>query len=206
MVFTDWRSARVSRRCAMLAAGFAVLGTAALTIAVAVTALGYGYVSEAGAPGAPLRLVYRGGIFALAAALALLAVAVRPLVPAAALALAASAPLTATSGTVSCTRGCPLPPYESPSVADLVHAVASAGALALAAVAMMLIAAAPDAEERLRRISRLGAGLTVPLLAAVGLAMLLVGRGYVSGVLERIALLAALGWLAWAAVVVRLRA
>jgi cytochrome bd-type quinol oxidase subunit 2 len=106
---------------------------------------------------------------------------------------------------VSCTPGCPLPPYESPSPADLVHAAASASALTLAAIAMLLMARASDCHERLCRVSRVCARVTVPLLAAAGLAMLIVGRGYVTGVLERMALVASLAWLAWASLVVRVR-
>ncbi|WP_373320505.1 DUF998 domain-containing protein [Virgisporangium aurantiacum] len=58
---------------------------------------------------------------------------------------------------------------------------------------------APDL-TRLRRVSRFGAGLVVPLLVAAGLAMLVVGRGLLAGTLERAALAASLGWLVAAAV------
>jgi hypothetical protein len=184
------------RWCAVLAVGTAVMGAAAVTVAVADTAAGYGYVSEAGAPGAPLRAVYRFGIAGLAIALALAAVALRPLVPAASLALVGAAPLAMASGAVSCTPGCPLPPYQTPSGADLVHAVASSGALLLTAAAIILTARAPDIEDLLRRVSRFGLGLVVPLEIAAGLATLAVGRGYVSGVLERAAIIAAIGWVA----------
>jgi hypothetical protein len=192
-----------------IAVACALAGTAALAAAVAATAVGHGYVSEAGAPGAPLAGVYRGGIFAVAAALALLAAALRrwhtssresgPLIRPAVLALASAAPMAAVSGAVTCTPGCPLPPYETPGVADLVHAGASMAALLLAAAAMALFAIEPATGERLRRISRVGVCVTTPLLAATGLAMLLLGRGYTSGLLERAALVAALGWLIAAA-------
>jgi hypothetical protein len=193
----------------------------AICVATAATGTGYGYVSEAGAPGAPLRGTYRAGILGVAAALALLAAALRPLARdalardpfvrittpgslslwAGVLALTTAAPLAATSGVVACTPGCPLPPYESPSQVDLVHALASIGGLGFAAVAMMLLAIGPpEAGSRLRLASRLGAGLTVPLLAGAGLAMLIVGRGLVTGALERAALAVALGWLVAAAV------
>jgi hypothetical protein len=202
-----------SRTVASAAVGFAVAGTAALAVAVSATAVGFGYVSEAGAPGAPLSGVYRSGIFAIAVSLALLAASLRrgqsisrasgPLIRAATLALAAAAPLAGVSGVVSCTPGCPLPPYETPGATDLVHAAASMAALLLAAAAMTSLAVDPGTDERLRRISRVGAGLAVPLLAATGLAMLLLGRGYVSGLLERAALIAALSWLVAAGMLAR---
>lgn len=141
--------------------------------------------------------------------------------------LAAAAPLAAVSGAVPCTNGCPLPPYESASHQDIGHAAASIGGFALAAVAMIVLAVlpsalspvvgagsavntsppptptdvrvAPVAARRLRAVSRFGAGLTVPLLAAAGLAMLVIGRGFVAGALERAALAASLGWLVAAA-------
>lgn len=326
----------------------AVAGTVGVLVASAATGTGYGYVSEAGVPGAPLAGVYRAGVLAIAAALALLAVALRghlrvtladvtptedvdsalgralaqawsrrdvkagrrldPDGPAgtdavpgrapaqacarretrtgrrldldrlagmiAILALAGSAPLAAASGAVPCTAGCPLPPYESASHQDIAHAVASIGGFALAAVAMIVLAlpsvvltppagtasvltppstvpvpplpgtgsatpagtvplasaagavsavtpgavvpeppavrpavspAVPLARvetpvvRRLRTASRFAAGLAVPLLAAAGLAMLIVGRGLLAGTLERAALAASLGWLVAAA-------
>jgi hypothetical protein len=180
----------------VLAVVSAVAGVVAVAIAVAATAIGYGYVSEAGAPGAPMPVVYRSGILALATGLALAAVALRPLVPAAGAALAAAAPFAVASGAVSCTPGCPLPPYETPGVADVIHAVASSGALLLTAAAAVLTATATQVGDRVRRVSRFGSGLVVPLLAGSGLTTLVIGRGYVSGVLERVAILAAVGWVA----------
>jgi hypothetical protein len=44
------------------------------------------------------------------------------------------------------------------------------------------------------RPSRVAAVVVVPLIAADGLAILLVGRGHVTGLLERASLLAAVGW------------
>jgi len=59
---------------------------------------------------------------------------------------------------------------------------------------MMLLAWATT-EPVSRRISLLGTAIAVPLLAAAGLSLLLVGRGALTGVLERLALAACLGWL-----------
>lgn len=241
----------------------AVAGTVGVVVASAATGTGYGYVSEAGVPGAPLAGLYRAGVFLVAAAIALLAVALRihlrvtlvdlrpteeigsavgrTLAQACArraartgrrfdldrlagmiaiLSLAVAAPLAATSGAVPCTTGCPLPPYESASHQDIAHAVASIGGFGLAAVAMIVLAlpsvtvpapagtasttTASDAAlaragaptgSRLRTASRFGAGLAVPLLAAAGLAMLIVGRGLLTGAFERAAVVASLGWL-----------
>lgn len=232
----------------------------AIGIATAATGTVYGYVSEAGAPGAPLRGLYRAGVYGVAIALAFFAAAIIALVreedrrgtllrsaapgspsrwagvsrwavgPAGvALAFAAAAPLAATSGAVSCTPGCPLPPFESPSQSDIVHALASIGGFGLATGAMLLLAigeagavgssgpagataeaAGATAEavrtrDPLRAASRVSAGLLVPLLAITGLVMLVTGRGLLAGLLERAALGVALGWLVTAAVTVTIR-
>ena len=232
----------------------------AIGIATAATGTVYGYVSEAGAPGAPLRGLYRAGVYGVAIALAFFAAAIIALVreedrrgtllrsaapgspsrwagvsrwavgpPGVALAFAAAAPLAATSGAVSCTPGCPLPPFESPSQSDIVHALASIGGFGLATGAMLLLAigeagavgssgpagataeaAGATAEavrtrDPLRAASRVSAGLLVPLLAITGLVMLVTGRGLLAGLLERAALGVALGWLVTAAVTVTIR-
>jgi len=231
-----------------------VLAAAAIGIATAATGTVYGYVSEAGAPGAPLRGLYRAGVYGVAFALAFFAAAMTALVreedrrgspvrstapgspnrwagvsrwaagpTAVALAFAVAAPLAATSGAVSCTPGCPLPPFESPSQSDIVHALASIGGFGLATGAMLLLATgaagAADASrgtagttadavrtrDPLRAASRVSAGLLVPLLATTGLVMLVTGRGLLAGVLERAALGVALAWLATAAVTVTIR-
>jgi len=237
-----------------------VFAAVAIGIATAATGTVYGYVSEAGAPGAPLRGLYRAGVYGVAIALAFFAAAIIALVreedrrgtllrsaapgspsrwagvsrwavgPAGvALAFAAAAPLAATSGAVSCTPGCPLPPFESPSQSDIVHALASIGGFGLATGAMLLLAigeagavgssgpagataeaAGATAEavrtrDPLRAASRVSAGLLVPLLAITGLVMLVTGRGLLAGLLERAALGVALGWLVTAAVTVTIR-
>jgi len=237
-----------------------VFAAVAIGIATAATGTVYGYVSEAGAPGAPLRGLYRAGVYGVAIALAFFAAAIIALVreedrrgtllrsaapgspsrwagvsrwavgPAGvALAFAAAAPLAATSGAVSCTPGCPLPPFESPSQSDIVHALASIGGFGLATGAMLLraigeagavgssgpagataeaagaTAEAVRTRDPLRAASRVSAGLLVPLLAITGLVMLVTGRGLLAGLLERAALGVALGWLVTAAVTVTIR-
>jgi len=256
-----WTGERAVRRaCAGIAGACAVFAAVAIGIATAATGTVYGYVSEAGAPGAPLRGLYRAGVYGVAIALAFFAAAIIALVreedrrgtllrsaapgspsrwagvsrwavgPAGvALAFAAAAPLAATSGAVSCTPGCPLPPFESPSQSDIVHALASIGGFGLATGAMLLLAigeagavgssgpagataeaAGATAEavrtrDPLRAASRVSAGLLVPLLAITGLVMLVTGRGLLAGLLERAALGVALGWLVTAAVTVTIR-
>jgi len=150
-----------------------------------------GYVSEVGVPGTWTSVLFRASVLAVAVALGLLAIAVRG-APAYALGLAAL--FAAVSGAVTCSPGCPLPPHERPTVQDLVHASASVAALVLCALAMLLLAAWAT-DPVLRRVSRVGAGVAVPLLAVAGLAMLVVGRSTFTGVLERLALAACLGWL-----------
>ena len=73
----------------------------------------------------------------------------------AAAALALAAPLAALSGAVTCSPGCPLPPYESPQPRDLIHATGAIGALLLCALAILVYATQPDATT-LRRAGRLG--------------------------------------------------
>jgi len=197
-----WRSG-----VAVAAAILAAFGAMGLTWAVFATSPLSGYVSEAGVPGAPQSLLYRGSILAVAASMGLLAYALRfdgayVLLSPAAL-LGTAAPLAALSGAVPCSSGCPLPPYETPTTGDLVHATASALALAFAALAMLLLAARPAAgHQHVVAASRIGAIVTVPLLALAGLAMLSIGRGLVTGVIERAALLAALSWLVTVALLV----
>ncbi|MFD2764555.1 DUF998 domain-containing protein [Micromonospora eburnea] len=181
---------------ASAAAGCVVAGTVAVTVAV-VAGPGpglTGYVSEAGITASGYAGTYRIGVFALAAALLLLAVALPPALEPAAALLAVGGGCTALSGAVTCSAGCPLPPFEAATVADLVHGGSSVAATAAAVFAMLALAFAPAAGRPLRRIARGGAALAVPLSAAIALAMLTVGRGSVVGVLERLLLLVVAGW------------
>ncbi|WP_373318058.1 DUF998 domain-containing protein [Virgisporangium aliadipatigenens] len=170
--------------------------------------------------------VYRSGILLIAAALVLLAAAVRQTETEpgssrlfrsltariawagqgmanlernawrlAVLCLIVAAPFGAASGAVTCSPGCPLPPYEAATPGDLVHGAASIGALFFAGLAMIMFWLAPESGRRLRLASATGAISTVPLLVAVAIAMLFLGRGWTSGVLERAAVVAALSWL-----------
>ena len=152
------------------------------------------YVSESGVIGAPRQVLYRASIFAVAVAVGLLAVAVRGASRHAAGLLAVAVPCVALSGTVTCSAGCPLPPYETPTPADLVHAGASIAGVLLCAAAMLVLAL-PAIDRSVRLPSRIAAVFIVPLGGACALAILFAGRGPLTGILERTALAALLAWL-----------
>ncbi|MEV0001941.1 DUF998 domain-containing protein [Micromonospora sp. NPDC050980] len=184
------------RFAAAVAAGCVVAGAVAVTVAV-VAGPGpgpTGYVSEAGVTDSGYAGAYRIGIFTLATALLLLAGALPAAARAASVLLAASAVATALSGTVTCSAGCPLPPFEAATVADLVHGGASIAATAAVVFAMLALVCSPASGPALRRVATVGAALALPLAGAVGLAMLLVGRGALVGVLERVLLTVTAAW------------
>ncbi|GGM29676.1 MULTISPECIES: DUF998 domain-containing protein [Micromonospora] len=196
-----------ARVAASAAAGCTVAGVVAVTVAV-VAGPGpglTGYVSEAGIAGSGYAPTFRIGIFALAAALLLLAVALpRRLRPAAGLLVAGSV-CTLLSGAVTCSEGCPLPPFERATVADLVHGVAAVVATACVVFAMAAVVWFARAEVTLRRLATAAVVLALPLAGAVGLAMITLGRGAVVGVLERVLLGVAAGWALATATAVALR-
>ncbi|NUT03798.1 MAG: DUF998 domain-containing protein [Hamadaea sp.] len=171
-----------------VAATAAVLGTISgllLVRAVAPASLA-DYVSASAVPEQPHTLAYRLGIFGLAATAALLAVATRSIV---ALPLAVAVPMIALSGAVTCTPGCPLPPYEQTTAQDLVHATTSVLGVGLCALAMLAGA------WRGSRLSKIAIFVTWPLLAGTAIGIVAVGRGPVTGVLERLGLIACVMWL-----------
>ncbi|MCZ7439162.1 DUF998 domain-containing protein [Micromonospora sp. WMMC241] len=188
---------RTARRVAAAgAAGCVVAGAVAVTVAV-VAGPGpgpTGYVSEAGVTDSGYAGAYRIGIFTLAAALLLLAGALPTVARAASVLLGAGAVATVLSGTVTCSAGCPLPPFEAATVADLVHGGASIAATAAVVFAMLALVFSPAVGVALRRVAAVGAALALPLAGAVGLAMLLVGRGALVGVLERVLLAVTAAW------------
>ncbi|HEV7898208.1 MAG TPA: DUF998 domain-containing protein [Planosporangium sp.] len=172
----------------------AVAGAAGLIVATAGDTRLTRYVSESGVIGAPGAGLYRLSMFGVACAVALAAVALRGSSGSAAGLLAGAALCVVVSGSVPCTTGCPLPPYETPTLADLVHAGASIAGLTLVGGAMLVLAL-PGVDRPVRLAGRAGLAVAVPLLAAAGLSMLFLGRGATTGVLERAALVATLGWL-----------
>lgn len=184
------------RAAALLAAACFAAGATAVAVAV-VNGPGGGptaYVSEAGIPGSAYVVPYRAGVFALAAGLLLLAAALRPVARHAAALLAGGAAATTLSGAVTCSRGCPLPPFERATVADLVHGGASVAAVAACVFAMVGAATASGSARPLRRLGAGGAALALPLSAVIGFAMLALGRSRVVGVLERVLLPVVLLW------------
>ncbi|MER7332453.1 MULTISPECIES: DUF998 domain-containing protein [unclassified Micromonospora] len=201
---------------ASAATGCIVAGATAVTVAV-VAGPGpglTGYVSEAGVTDSAYAPAYRIGVFAVAAALLLLAAALPAGLRVAAALLAVGSVCTLLSGAVTCSAGCPLPPFERATAADLVHGGASILATAAVVFAMLAIAFPPGADRPLgtpgtdRPLCRLAAGaaaVALPLAGAVGLAMLAVGRGTLVGVLERLLLLVALLWAAATATTIALR-
>ncbi len=102
--------------------------------------------------------------------------------------------LGAVSASVSCTAGCPLPPYEHTTAMDLLHASASSLAIGLAAVAMLVIAAT-SADGPMRWCARVGFILTGPALVALGVCLLALGRATPTAILERVVLAEVLAWL-----------
>lgn len=192
--------AAIAAWCGLSSAIFAVVG--ALLVGIGVSALPdpwiSGYVSEGGVAGAGHSTVYRIGIAALAVSIGLLGLAVnqqpaRPLVARWRLAtwmcLIIAAALGLVSSRVSCTAGCPLPPYQRTTFQDLVHAVASVGAVGFVALAMLVIAIVFP-RGGLRSAARVATVVSMPLLIALTVAILTVSAGTLTGVLERISLVA----------------
>ncbi|MCT2276213.1 DUF998 domain-containing protein [Micromonospora chalcea] len=184
-----------------IAAAFAAVclaaGVAAVTVAV-VAGPGPGpvaYVSEAGITDSGYAGAYRIGIFSVAASLLLLAGALPPPgLRAAAGLLGVGAVATVLSGAVTCSEGCPLPPFEATTVADLVHGGASIAATAAVVLAMLVVLFSPVADQGLRRIAAVGAALALPVAAVVAAALLLVGRSALLGVSERVLLVVVAAW------------
>lgn len=176
------------RRCAAAAAGAVLVGGAGVFAAAGGGGLA-GYLSEAGVAGAPRGALFTASVLLLAAGLGLLGLALRGVDRLASAALAGAVPFAVTSGAVRCTAGCPLPPFESPTPADLIHAGASIAAPGLAALAVLSLAVRA-AHHFLRRVALVGSAVTLPLLAGAGVALVFAGRGALTGVLERASLAA----------------
>ncbi|WP_186315960.1 DUF998 domain-containing protein [Catellatospora sichuanensis] len=184
-----------SRWSAGLAVVLAVAGTAAVMYALGVLPEPWtrGYVSEGGVASSPRDGIYRAGIVALAGSLALLGVALRRLVPYVFTMLVTASVFGAVSSAVSCTPGCPLPPYEPSTAPDLVHAGASVFAVGLAVLAMGAVALI-SLQPVLRRTARVFFGVTLPLVLLLVFGLLAIGRGLFTSVLERVALAPVVLW------------
>jgi hypothetical protein len=185
------------RRVLAAFAATAVIAGAVLFGRAVVASQGWlyaGFASEAGVPGSPQRIGYRLGILLLALGLLLLGGALLTgagrLV---ALLLVVGAAFATVSSFVSCTDGCPLPPYEPTTLVDLVHASTSILAVLACVAAMLVLAVAPDPSP-LRAAARLWLVPALPLLAYAGISLLAVGRGLSTGTSEKVMLLVVIGW------------
>jgi hypothetical protein len=184
-------------RALPVAAACAVLSGAILMVVALVAAPGpwsSGYVSEAGIADQPFAVAYRIGVIVLAAGVALLGLAVHRPAPLAAALLGLAAALAAVSGSVACTSQCPLPPFQPATMPDVVHATAAIAGMVTLAAAMGAIMLS-SADRALRRLAAVGAAMTVPTGAALGLTMLFIGRGALVAALERVLLTIAICWL-----------
>jgi hypothetical protein len=173
----------------------ATAGTPALQVS--------GYVSELGARGAPWAGVYRVAILAIAVGLGLLAVVYRPVSVTAAAALTVAAGFGTVSASVPCTPGCPLPPEPGAAPADVVHTGASTAGFVAAGVAMLILARI--AAEPVARLCRYAVVLVTGLGTPVGVGIILIGRGVFTGVLERVMMAVAIGWLVGVSALAALR-
>jgi hypothetical protein len=188
-------------------AGLAVLAGALIMLVALVAAPGSwlaGYVSEAGTTGRPFAGAYRCGLILLASGVACLAAAWRQ-VPAVAALLGVAAVLAGTSGAVPCTSGCPLPPYQQTTVANVVHTLAGIAGMVTLAAAMLAVVLVAASRRAVRRLAIGAAALTVPMGIALGLTMLFVGRGTLGADLERVLLVIAVSWLIGTALLTLLR-
>jgi hypothetical protein len=160
------------------------------------------YVSELGVGGGANR--YRAGVLVAAVGVAMFGLATRRVRLAGGL-LGASALLFVSSATVTCTPGCPLPPYDpDTTVQDVLHAGASAGALGCAGLAMLVLAARyPD--RLVAAVCGIAGVLVVALMALTGIALLVNSKGLLGGLLERGVIGAALSWLSVAGTTIALR-
>ncbi|WP_155373713.1 DUF998 domain-containing protein [Catellatospora vulcania] len=184
-----------SRWPAASAAVFAIAGAGAVMYALGVLPEPWtrGYISEGGVATSPRDGIYRAGILALAGSLALLGTALRRLVPFVCVILVTAGGFGAASAAVSCTPGCPLPPYEPSTPSDLVHAGASVLAVGLAVVAMGVVAFIA-LQSSLRTAARAFFGVTAPLAVVLVFGLLAIGRGLFTSVLERVALVPVVLW------------
>lgn len=197
-----------STRARGAAAGFAVLAGALIMLIALVATPGswlQGYVSEAGTAEAPWATAYRWGLILLGTGVALLGLALRPFSRILAALLGGAALLAATSGAVPCTNQCPLPPFEPTTWSDVVHTGASIAGMVLLAGAMAVAAFSGSFGPAVRRLAAASAALTVPLGGALGLTMLLAGRGSLGAILERVLLTVAVSWLTGTAILTLLR-
>lgn len=181
---------------ALAAAACTATGAVAVTVAVANgPSPGLAsYVSEAGASTSPSVWTYRIGMLAVAGGLVLLATALPAVLRLASGLLAVSALATVVSAGVSCRSACPLPPFDRTTLADLVHGGASIAAVAGTVFAILTVALTVEVARPLRRLAVVAAVVAVPLSGAAGAALLVVGRGVLTGTVERLLLFDLTAW------------
>jgi hypothetical protein len=167
-----------------------VTAAGAVAILLGVAALPHpwttGYVSEAGVATDPRSRLYRFGILGLCAGLILLGAAIRALI-ATALLIAAGA-IGSVSAAVTCSPGCPLPPYEHTTAMDIVHATASCLSIGLATLAILALATAGS------QSARVTFAVAAPTIAALGICLLAIGRSTATAILERAVLALLIAW------------
>jgi hypothetical protein len=180
-----------------------------------------GYISEAGVASSAHPVAYRVGIGLLALGQLLFGLALAGLPWAASAPSTVPLPRWATAGwwgallarivpltvallvgaslfggvssAVSCSPGCPLPPHDSPTPADLIHGGTSILSVGLICLSILSLAYLCPVSS-LTAPSRVAAVILVPLVAADGVAILAIGRGHVTGLLERAVLVSAIAW------------
>ncbi len=189
-------SPRTTRVLAVLTGLVAAAAGGSLLIA-AVRTPTYGaadYISELGVAPAPAASLYRLAVLGAALGVGLMAGVARRF-RAVGLLLGVSGLLFVGSASVTCTSGCPLPPYNpETTLRDVFHAGVSAGALGFAALAMLALALATQ-DRLVRELSRIAGWLMIVLMAATGAALLIQSEGAANGLLERAVVAVALGWL-----------
>lgn len=197
--------ALLSRITASAAVVLTLSGGAAVVLAVAALPAPWagGYVSEAGVAGQPDATRYLLGVLGVSVGLVLLGVAVGGRTRLAGVLLAIAGGLGGVSGTLRCSPGCPLPPYEPSTAADLVHAGASV--LAVAAVFFAMLCVAVSGTPRVSRCARVALVLVTPLVFALGVALLALGRRTPTSILERATLTTLYLWVTATAVLVATR-
>jgi hypothetical protein len=185
----------VSRLAAALAA-LAIAAGAIILGASVVASQGWryaGYISEVGVAGSPQAPGYRLGIVCLSGGLVLLGLAMRHALPVAAGLLAIAGLLSSAASVVRCSAGCPLPPYEVPTFADVVHAGASVAAVTACLAAMAVVAIGPP-DSGLWAVCRGWLVVALPLFLLAASSLLFVGRGSLTGNSERVLLVVIIVW------------
>jgi len=186
---TGTAAASALARAAIIAVGFGAMVLADVRMGFPV------FVSESATRVAPGAVQFRAGLWAVTVGILLLSFAVRRSDALAAMVLAfLAAPAAFTSGLITCTPGCPLPPYSATTNGNLLHAGASIVSLAALGLTIMLISFRQPTTV-LGQVARLAQPYAVLLLSATAVALVVLGHQPLTGVLERASLAVVFGWL-----------